>query len=85
MTHELLEALKVSGNNGDDIEAAIKSTIEPLERKREELREAIAQVETVKRDLEAQVDRLDRMLDAARMRKRPGRKPGAKPREAAAA
>lgn len=79
----MLEDLKINGNGESEIEAAIKQTIAPLEAKREEIVGDINRLETVRRDLEAQKDRLDTMLSAAKLRKRPGRKPGRAKREPA--
>jgi predicted RNase H-like nuclease (RuvC/YqgF family) len=71
MSAELLADL----NKG--IETAIESTVEPLRHQREMIVNAIDDSKREQRELEAQLERVDRMLDAAKLRKKAGRPAGA--------
>lgn len=62
--------------SGEDIEAVVQQTLEPIQEKRAQVTEALNVLEGERRELEAQAARLDQMIDAARLRRRPGRKPG---------
>lgn len=64
----------------DDLNAqvnkAIDETLEPLHKQREQIVAAIDVEKNELRELEAQLQRVDRMLEAGRLRKKPGRPAG---------
>lgn len=61
----------------DDLNAslneAIEKTVEPLKAQREKIAVALDENSKERRDLESQMERVDRMIDAAKLRKKAGR------------
>lgn len=72
----------------DDLSArvsqAIEATLEPLKSTQEKIAEQKGELQRQLRDIEAQEARIERMIEAARLRKRAGR-PAGKRREKVAA
>lgn len=65
--------------------AAIDSVTNPLDPVESEIDDALASLAEEQRELTAQKERIQSMRSAARLRKRPGRKPGSRKPETAAA
>lgn len=64
------------------VNEAISKTLKPLDDEEAKIDGALSELKVRERELLAQKERIDRMRDAAKLRKRPGRTPGAARRQA---